>query len=316
MNRIIDQVIKEGPPELITGEAGFVKPGEAAIWYERIQTPLTPKGTVLLITGAGGSGFEWPATFIRSFTDAGYDVIRYDQRSTGMSEGVDQWDPKHPYTLHDMAKDAVGILDVLGVERVHISGLSMGGMVAQDLAIHFPERVASLTLIMTSGDVGDPEVPSLSSTFFFKSLFSGLPLLRYRLIGGEKNLVKERIAKTIMAFGDQHLDVKELAEMVVYDLRNRKEISLRGVIQHQQVVSRAGSRYDDLTNIDIPTLVIHGKKDQFFPFEHGEKLAQTIPNAKALWLEGTGHLFPLPDKPVVMETMLTHIHQSERTDRK
>lgn len=136
-----------------------------------------------------------------------------------MSDWVEGWDRKNPYLLVDMAGDAVAVLNALNIQKVHIVGLSMGGMIAQEVAINYPDRVASLTLIMTSGYIGDHDITNLSSRYFFSSILKGIPLLKYRLIGGEKNMIKERIAKTISVVGYEGLDIKEIAEVVLYDVR-------------------------------------------------------------------------------------------------
>jgi pimeloyl-ACP methyl ester carboxylesterase len=190
---------------------------------------------------------------------------------------------------------------------VHVVGLSMGGMIAQEVALAHPDRVASLTLMWTSSDAVDPELPSMTSMFFFSSLLQGIPLFKYRLLGGERNLVKERIAKTISATGDGDLDLREMAEVVIYDLRHRRGVNLRGVIQHQVAVSSTKSRYEGLRTLDTPTLVVHGTTDRFLPLPHAEKLAELIPDAEALWLEGVGHVFPYPDMGTVTRRILSHM---------
>jgi len=188
----------------------------------------------------------------------------------------------------------------------------MGGMIAQDIAIHHPDRVASLTLMMTSGFVGDPDLPGLTSRYLLGYVLKGLPLLKYRLAGGEKNLIKERIAKTMMVMGDEGLDIKEIAEVVLYDIRKRRGINIQAAFQHQAAVSISPARYEDLKRLTIPTLVIHGTADQFISFAHGKKLATTIPNAKSVWLEGVGHVFPPPNMDVWMKAILSHLDDSQR----
>jgi pimeloyl-ACP methyl ester carboxylesterase len=220
-----------------------------------------------------------------------------------MSDWVTNWDRKNPYTLLDLANDAIAVLDKLDIKQAHLIGLSMGGMVAQEVAINHSTRVASLTLIMTSGYIGDPDIPGLSSRYFWSSLIKGLPLLKYRLIGGEKNLIKEVIAKTITATGYEGLDIKEIAELVLFDIRKRRGINLKALFQHQTAISISGSRFERLKTLSMPTLVIHGTEDQVNPIEHGKKLVDVIPNSKGLWLDGVGHLFPVPD----MEALLTKI---------
>jgi pimeloyl-ACP methyl ester carboxylesterase len=294
VDAIIDEVLSSELPEVIVGQTGFASSNGLPIWYESIAPQGPAKGTVLLLMAMGGDSLNWPPSFVRAFVEAGYQVIRYDQRGTGLSDWVKQWDRKQPYSLVDMAEDAIAVLDALAVHAAHLVGLSMGGMIAQEVAIPHPDRVVSLTLMMTSGYIGDPDLPSLSSRYFVSLFVKGLPLLKYRIAGGEKNLIKERIAKTISVVGYDGLDIKETAELVLYDLRKRRGLNLKATVQHQAAVTIAGSRYERLKTLDVPTLVIHGTADQFIPVEHGRKLVEVIPHAQGVWLEGVGHVFPVP----------------------
>ncbi len=304
---IIDEVFNNQLPELFAGKTGVVTSDGLDIWYESISPAGRPKGAVMLIMGMGGSALEWPQKFIHAFVDSDFQVIRYDQRGTGMSDRVENWDSKNPYLVSDMAGDAVAVLDALEIQKAHIIGLSMGGMIAQEIAINNPDRVNSLTLMMTSGYVADPDLPSIKSGYFFSSLAKGIPLLKYRIAGGEKNLIKERIAKTIATLGYENLDIREIAEMVLYDLRKRRGVSIRGALQHQKAVSISGSRYEKLKTLNMPVLVIHGTADQLLPIEHGKKLVELIPNAKGLWLDGVGHIFPVPNMDALMENIILHL---------
>lgn len=309
-DEIIASVLNRELPEVIVGKTGFASSGELKIWYEGISPEGSPKGTVLLIMANGGNALDWPPQFVRTFVEAGYQVIRYDQRGTGMSGWVEDWDPKNPYSVADMAGDVVAVLDALEIEKAHIVGFSMGGMIAQEVAIQHPDRVASLTLLMTSGYVGDPDLPGLTSRYFLDYLVRGIPLLKYRIMGGEKNLIKERVAKQISVVGYEGLDIQETAEVVLYDLRKRRGINVQAVFQHQTAVSISGSRYEKLKELNMPTLVIHGTADQFIPVEHGKKLVEIIPNAKGLWLDGVGHIFPVPNMDALMKNIISHFEAS------
>lgn len=304
---IINHVINGETPNVIVGKTGFASSNGLDIWYETIVPQVLPKGAVLLLMSMGGNAIFWPPKFINALVNAGYQVIRYDHRGTGMSDWVTHWDSKNPYTLLDMANDATAVLDELEIKQAHLIGLSMGGMVAQEVAINHPTRVASLTLIMTSGYIGDPEVPGLSSRYFWSSLLRGLPLLKYRILGGERNLVKEPIAKTIASRGYEGLDIKELAELVLFDVRKRRGINLKALFQHQTAVSISGSRFEKLQTLRVPTLVIHGTDDQFIPIGHGKKLVNAIPNAKGMWLDGVGHVFPTPNMEALLAEITAHL---------
>ncbi len=307
---IIDEVLNNELPELFVGKTGVVTSDGLDIWYECIAPEGQSKGTVLLNIGMGGSAIDWPQKFVQELVDSGYQVIRYDQRGTGMSDWVADWDRKNPYSLRDMAGDTVEVLDALKVEKAHIFGLSMGGMVAQELAINHPDRIESLTLAMTSGDPADPELPGLTSGYFISLIIKSIPFLKYRIAGGEKNLVKERLAKIIANTGYENLDIKEIAEVVIYDLHKRRGINMKAVLQHQKAVSISGSRHEKLKTLHMPALVIHGTEDQFFPFEHGKKLVESLPNAKGNWLDGVGHVFPFPKMNEVMKEIIRHFSLS------
>ena len=163
---IIEDVLNSELSEVIVGQTGFASSHDLKIWYESISPEGSSKGTVLLIMANGGDALIWPPKFVRAFVDAGYQVIRYDHRGTGMSDRVENWDRKNPYSVADMAGDAVAVLDALKIQKAHLVGLSMGGMIAQEVATNHPDRVASLTLMMTSGYVGDPDLPGLTSRYF------------------------------------------------------------------------------------------------------------------------------------------------------
>lgn len=305
---IIENVLKSELPQAIRGEAGFVTSDGLQIWYECIAPAGEPQGVVLLNTGMAGDAIAWPPMFVRAFVDSGYRVIRYDFRGTGMSDWVEHWNSKHPYSLADMAKDAVAVLNALNVDQAHLVGLSLGGMVAQEIAIHTPERVSSLTLLSTSGYAGDPQLPILpilSSRHFFMSIAQGVPIVKYRLMGGEKNLIKERIAKMVMA--GIEVDIQETAEVALYELRERKGFNIKALLQHRAASDVSGSRYESLRMLEVPTLVIHGTDDMVFPIDHGKKLAELIPGAEALYLEGVGHVFPYPNMGNINARILSHL---------
>ncbi len=307
---IIDEVLNNELPELFVGKTGVVISDKLDVWYECISPEGQSKGTVLLSIGMGGSAIDWPQKFVHELVDSGYQVIRYDQRGTGMSDWVADWDRNNPYSLRDMAEDAVAVLDALKIEKVHIFGLSMGGMIAQELAINHPYRVESLTLAMTSGDPADPELPGLTSGYFISLIIKSIPFLIYRIAGGEKNLVKERLAKIIANTGYENLNIKETAELVIYDLHKRRGINMKSVLQHQKAVSISGSRHEKLKALHTPALVIHGTEDRFFPFEHGKKLVESLPVAKGIWLDGVGHVFPFPNMNEVVNEIIRHFSSS------
>jgi pimeloyl-ACP methyl ester carboxylesterase len=305
---IIDRVLTNDVAHVVAGETGYADSEGVRIWYESIAAEGSEKGVVLLNLSMGGDSLFWPPGFLRGLTGAGYRVIRFDQRGTGASDWLPDWSRKQPYSLLEMAADAVAVLDAQQVAKAHVIGLSLGGFVAQEIAIGYPERVASLTLMSTAADPTDTSLPGMRIGPMMREGLAGLPLLRYRLLGGEENLVRERVAKIISVNGAGGMDIEELAELVLYDLRYRRGINLRAIFQHQVAVTITRSRYALLGDIRAPTLVIHGTADTFLPIEHAHKLVELIPAAKLLWLDGVGHhQFPYPDMPTVMQVIVSHL---------
>jgi len=307
IDSVIDRVAAGDLEGVVTGTTGETDASGIRIWFESIPPVGPERGTVMLFISLGGDGILWPPAFLRTLTGAGYRVIRFDQRGTGASDWMPEWDRAHPYTLVDVARDALAVLDATGTERAHLIGLSFGGMVAQEVAILQPERVASLTLMSTSPDPTDPTLPEPRVGRLALQAIRGLPLLRYRLRGDPRSLVTERIAKIISVSGPDEVDVEENAKLVLYDLRYRNGLNLRALRQHQAAVATTRPRGPALATLAVPTLVVHGTDDDLVPIEHGRRLAETIPDAAHLWLDGVGHVFPYPASADVERAILAHL---------
>lgn len=304
-NQIIENVIKEPLPELIKGKTGFARSHGLNIWYESISPKDSSKGAVLLIMGISNDALGWPQKFINALTDSGYQVIRHDHRGTGMSDWVKNWDENNPYPLSDMADDGIALLNSLGIRKAHIVGISMGGMIAQELAINHPDRVLTLTSMMSSGYIEDPELPKISSEVAWELIKTAI---KYGIIGGEKNMIKLNIASRIILMGNAKYDLnmKEISEYVLYNIRKRKGYTPGVSKQHQAAVRLSGSRYEKLKILNMPTLIIHGISDPFIPIGHGKKCASLIPNADSLWLENMGHDIPDNLTETIVKKIITN----------
>jgi pimeloyl-ACP methyl ester carboxylesterase len=305
--RIIDETLNEELPELIKGKTGFVLSNNVKIWYELISPTTPAKGVICLLMSNAADGLMWPPSFINRFTSAGFEVLRFDYRGTGQSDWMVDWSRENAYSLYDMATDVKSIINALDISRVHLFGFSLGGMIAQEVAINCPDRVLSLTLLMTTGDATDSTMKVFSIRHFISSFIKSIPIMQYRIIGGERNLIIERILKMKLVLGDNSFDVKETAQQVLYDLRKRKGINIKAVFQHFRAVAISGSRYDKLKRLNLPTLIIHGTNDEIFPLEHGKKLVELIPNAKLIVLDGVGHMFPIPNMDNLVKEVLEHM---------
>jgi len=290
-DKIISQVKKSELPEIVNGKTGFAKSGDINIWFESISPEKSSKGAVLLIMGIANDALAWPDYFIQPIVSSGYQVIRYDHRGTGMSDWIEDWNKNNPYSLEDMAKDGIAVLNCLKVKKAHIIGVSMGGMIAQQMTINHPERVLSLTSIMSSGYIEDPDLPGLSPKLIKEFIKLGI---KYGIFKTEENIIKMHIASRKILMGNlkYNLDVRDISEKVLYNIRRRKGYNPKASPQHITATSISGSRYKDLKNIKVPTLIVHGKSDPFISIEHGEKCAKLITNAKTLWIDGMGHDIP------------------------
>lgn len=129
----------------------------------------------------------------------------------------------------------------------------------------------------------------------------------YPLVRWDESMVADLTRSQARCVGLEGTDLHELAEAVLYDVRERRGINLRGILQHRAAVSLTRSRYKNLPNLTVPTLVMHGSTDQFLPIAHAEKLVELIPDAKHLWLEGVGHVFPYPAMETVNDRILAHL---------
>ena len=233
--------------------------------------------TVLLVNGLGSQMTRWPEAFCEKLVARGCRVIRFDNRDTGLST----W-PTERYVLADMAKDAAAVLDAAGVARAHIAGVSMGGMIVQRMAIDHPDRVLSMTSIMSapSGDVvATPEAMAVISNP------PPSPEADYEafVAHGMKN------ARTIGSPGYPWTDA-ELRERVIAE--HRRAFNPAGVGRQRHAIGADGDRTAELRGLKIPVVVLHGADDPLVQPIGGEETAAAIPGAELRIIPGMGHDLP------------------------
>lgn len=262
--------------------------------YDEFGDAANP--AILLIMGLGGQMIWWDEDFCARLADRSYRVIRFDNRDIGRSTKFDDTLPhpgplvqdamkgkrvEPPYTLRDMAADAVGLLDSLGIERAHVVGASMGGMIAQRIAIHFPERVATVTSIMSStGNPGlpqaAPEVTALLTTpppsDPAAAIEHGVDIWRI-LHGAGHPFDEERVRRRIVE-------------------SSQRSRHLTGQPRQLLAIIADGDRRTLLKQVSVPTLVIHGDADPLVPYAAGIDTAENVPGAKMVTIEGMGHEMP------------------------
>jgi pimeloyl-ACP methyl ester carboxylesterase len=243
---------------------------------------------ILLIGGMGASMDWWEDEFCQRLAAGGRFVIRYDHRDTGRSVSYPAGAPG--YTGADLAADAVGMLDTFGRRSAHLAGISMGGALAQQVALAHPDRVDSLVLISTSpavpGAPGRSELPPMSEDL--RAYFAAevpLPDWAERAAVIDYLVGYERRLEAAEYFDEAH--VRALVERIV-DRSNDMAASVTNHALAEEGELPSG-RLDDIT---APTLVIHGTADPLFPYGHAEALARGIPQAELLPLEGVGHQTP------------------------
>lgn len=238
---------------------------------ETFGEPTDP--AVLLIGGAASSMDWWEDEFCRRLAAAGRHVIRYDHRDTGRSTSFPAGAP--PYSGVDLAHDALGVLDVVGVHKAHLVGLSLGGALAQRIAIERPHRVLTLTLMSTSPAMSDPPPGSVAEPGDWSDRRATVNrmITEVRDLGGP------------FTADEPHL--RRLAERV-FD-RTHDMAATR--TNHFCCAGGPPFRAR-LGEIGAPTLILHGTLDPFFPASDAEELAAAIPGARLVWLDGVGHEFP------------------------
>ena len=259
--------------------------------YESFGDPRDP--TVLLIMGLGAQLLSYPEGFCQEIAARGFRAIRYDNRDVGLSTWFDAAGipdlsallARQPapiaYTLADMAADAVGLLDFLGVKVAHVVGTSMGGMIAQQVAISYPERVLSLTSIMShiGGVDATPPTPEAAATLYNRPPADRDAYIEYSV---EVNRIN---------WGPSFDEARARERApIIFD----RAFHPAGTARQFAAILAAPSRREGLRRLSMPTLVIHGVEDPLVPVENGRLTAELVPASELLLMPGVGHDLP-PD---------------------
>ncbi|MEE9279891.1 MAG: alpha/beta hydrolase [Myxococcota bacterium] len=278
------------------------------IWTEDFGNLEHPP--ILLVMGASAQGILWTHDFIQPLVNSGRYVIRYDNRDTGQTTCFDF--EKQPYTLGDMARDAVAVLDAYGLRAAHVIGASMGGMIGQTVAIDHPDRILTLTSIMStpggssvadaigdSGPAGET-LPGPSDELMEVVLKQQAdpPRTREERIANKVELFRH-LTGSLAPFDEptyQELFEREYARARDWDAQNN----------HGLAIAASPDRRDALAGVSTPTLVIHGTEDPILPYEHGVATAKAIPGAELVSIAGMGHELPAPALERITGAILRH----------
>jgi pimeloyl-ACP methyl ester carboxylesterase len=268
---------------------------------------------MLLIMGLGAQMIHWDDDFCRQLAARGFRVIRFDNRDIGQSSkltGGKRLGPVEllklrflkipvaaPYRLHDMALDVIGLMDALGIKSAHLVGASMGGMIAQEVAISFPERVRSLTSIMST--TGNPKLPPPTREAA-AVLMAPPPKTREEYF--------ERFAQTWKVLRVGSFPQDEALDRSRAERTFERGLNPAGVARQLRAVLASGSRKERLASVKAPTLVIHGTVDPLVPPEGGKDTAASIPGARLLMIAGMGHALPIPMWPEIIGAIDKHAH--------
>jgi pimeloyl-ACP methyl ester carboxylesterase len=287
------------------------------IFYDEVGEAKAP--ALLLIMGLGTQMIGWPEAFCGRLADRGFRVIRFDNRDIGLSTKIEDGSRidiaaafmralagrpvEAPYSVDDMANDAVGLLDALAIDKAHIVGASMGGMIAQVIAAKHSGRARSLVSIMSSS--GDPKLPQAKPAAGAALTATRPPqsdreaciqygMNAYRVIGspGYPTPEPELRAKIERAFDRSYYPIGAARQLVA--------------------VLASGSRVDMLKTIRVPTLVLHGKDDPLVPVEAGKDTARLVPGAVLKVIPGWGHDMPTALIPTLTEAIASHCQSADR----
>jgi pimeloyl-ACP methyl ester carboxylesterase len=259
----------------------FANNDDCKLYYETFGSPSDP--TLLMINGLGSQCINYKSEWCERFVAAGFHVTRFDNRDVGLSTHfTDAPVDEHgaAYRLVDMAADAIAVLDAVGVERAHVMGLSMGGMIAQNLAIHHRDRLLTITSVMSrTGEAGYGQ----SSPEALAQLTA--PPATDRESAVARHITGQRIWGS-PEFADEARwrDDTEAAFDRAFDPA--------GVARQFFAINASGSWADGLPGVTTPTLVMHGDKDTLIDISGGRRTAELIPGAKFVVIEGMGHDYP------------------------
>ena len=265
-----------------------------AIEVERHGDPSAP--VVLLVRGLGSQLIHWPASLIDGFVAQGFHVVTFDNRDTGLSQkfgdhGAPDFEaieaalmqgkvPETAYTVHDMAADAVGVLDGLGIDAAHVLGMSMGGMITQVMAHSYPDRLKSATIVMSSS--GMPDLPPATPE-------AAAALVAYPEDPDNRESVIDFTLEADRTWWSPGYPFDDDDRRALIGRAYDRCYYPEGVQRQYAGILAGRGRFAAHDEISVPVLVVHGTDDTLLPVEHGRDIAARIPGAEMVEIEGMGH---------------------------
>jgi pimeloyl-ACP methyl ester carboxylesterase len=293
----------------------MAKVGELDICYETFGRPDDP--AFLLVMGLGTQMIGWHEQFCEQLADRGFFVIRYDNRDIGRSTHLTGTRPPTikqlllrdkaaaHYTLADMADDGVGLLDALGIERAHVAGASMGGMIAQLIAANHPDRVLSLASIMSNTGHRWKGMPGLRI----------YPMFIRRPPSDREGAIEETVS-TFRAIGSPAYPFDEDELRKTAQLGYDRGYNPAGTARQLAAIVTSGDRVEDLRRISAPTVVIHGTRDMMVRPSGGRETARAIPGARLVEIDGMGHDLPRVLWDRILNAMVANAERADTSARR
>jgi pimeloyl-ACP methyl ester carboxylesterase len=291
------------------------KVGELEICYETFGSPDDP--ALLLVMGLGTQMIGWPDRFCAALAARGLHVIRYDNRDVGRSTHLRQHRPPTikqlllrdksaaAYSLADMADDGMGLLDELGIERAHVAGASMGGMIAQTMAARHPDRVLSLASIMSNTGHRWKGMPGLRV----------YPIFIRRPADNREGAVESTLS-TFRLIGSPGFPFEEEELRRVAQLSYERGYNPAGTARQLAAILAAGDRKAELRRIVAPTVVIHGTRDRMVRPSGGRETAKAIAGARLVEIDGMGHDLPPGVWGRIIEAVVSNIERADTPVRR
>lgn len=292
--------------------------GELSLVYQSVGAPRDP--VLLLVMGLGGQLIHWPDDVVEALCLQGFRVIRYDNRDVGLS----RWNQlpasanltvellryklglpvSAPYTLTDMADDGMRLMDALQIRQFHVLGVSMGGMIAQHIAAMAPQRVRSLTLVMSSSGAAGLPAPS-----------PALVQLLARRSAPSRDVAIEQQADLLAALGSPQVSDDRAVLLQQAAVAYDRAFNPDGVKRQIMAILAEPSRVELLNQLRVPTLVVHGTADPLLPVMHGVHLAAHIQGSQLRLIPGLAHRFQEPFKAPLLGAVLPYLqaHRQEST---
>jgi pimeloyl-ACP methyl ester carboxylesterase len=256
---------------------------------------------ILLIMGATASMVWWDDRFCKKIADHGFYVIRYDNRDTGKSTCYSPGVP--PYTVIDLADDALCILKSYKIRRVHLIGMSLGGMIAQIIAIRSSDKVKSLTLISTSVWDNIPDLPQMEPRLI--EYYSKIPSIDWCSDDQAKDYI---IGNWRNIHGSRH-EFDETRASDLAEIEINRSVNIQCMFNHT-LLGGGEELYGRSKEIEKPVLVIHGTEDPVLPFAHAKALEETFKNSKLVALHGLGHEIHMNEWDTIVDEIVKHITKS------